>query len=322
MTAINKLYVLSSEFDYNVIVSPCTGPDFARRMSLPCTTFDDVRANIAGLRDYWLIIDTRMTDAESVVLGDVIRANPEVRFVLDVIDPGNGHMRRRYYQLLLEVAREPNAWFMTPYVPNGVVAELDRASGGRRLAVIPYPYQEDVERPLGGERRRQIILSGAQNRAVYPLRRRMKKLAQWHPLVARQVSRLPHPGYPDVGQIKKHDIIGHRYVEHLAGFTHMFVCSSIFRLEFLKYGECAAAGCVPVGERPYGFEPDMAEPFFELDFSGWLSLARSIRNALQMPADEVEDRARRYRDAYRRHRNATVLNQRLDDFLRSASTAA
>ena len=129
---------------------------------------------------------------------------------------------------------------------------------------------------------------------------------------------LEHPGYPDIGHEQKHEQIGARYVKHLARYAFMFVSPSRCRLEFLKYGECAAAGCVPLGVLPRGFPRAAAEAFVELDFSSTFRLERSVRRALQMPADEVRDRARAYRAALRTARDAAALNETLDAFLASA----
>lgn len=321
---MQKRYLISSDMDYSKSISPAAGPVYAGRMGWSALRFDDVIGAKAKEADPkgWTVVDNRLSERECELLVAAIEANPEEPFVLKVIDPYYEWCRDHwYYRMLFAVARRPNVWFLSPYVPDELVADLDRASGGDRLVVIPYAYPLDVEQPLGGNRKPSVIFSGNQHRAVYPFRYQFAQLAKWWPPVRRRVEVLEHPGYPDIGQEQKHEQIGARYVEHLAQYAFMFVSPSRCRLEFLKYGECAAAGCLPLGALPNGLPAEAVEPFVELDFDGTFRLERSTRLALQMPADEVEARAAAYRAAMRTHRDPAVLNKALDAFLAAAVPA-
>lgn len=321
---MKKRYLISSDLDYSQSISPAAGPVYAGRMGWPTLRFNEVfsaKGEAVGSQG-WTVVDNRLSERECELLAAVIEANPETLFVLKVIDPYYEWCRDHwYYQMLFAVARRPNVWFLSPYVPAELVAELDRASGGDRLMVIPYAYPADVEQPAGGERKQRVIFSGNQHRAVYPFRDQFDRLAMWWPPVGRRVEVLEHPGYPDIGQEQKHERVGARYVEHLASYAFMFVSPSRCRLEFLKYGECAAAGCLPLGTLPNGLPAEAAEAFVELDFGSVFRLERSTRRALQMPADEVGARARAYRDAMRTHRDSTLLNEALDASLAATVTA-
>ena len=290
----------------------------------PCcaSTMSSVPKGAVGGSEGWTVVDNRLSERECELLVAAIEANPETPFVLKVIDPYYEWCRDHwYYRMLFAVARCPNVRFLSPYVPAELVADLDRASGGDRLVVIPYAYPADVEQPAGGDRKPRVIFSGSQHRAVYPFRYQFDRLATWWPPVGRRVEVLEHPGYPDIGQEQKHERVGARYVEHLSRYAFMFVSPSRCRLEFLKYGECAAAGCLPLGTLPNGLPAEAAEAFVELDFGSVFRLERSTRRALQMPVDEVEARARAYRDAMRTHRDPALLNEALDASLAATVSA-
>ena len=250
---MQKQYLISSDLDYSRSISPAAGPVYAERMGWPVLHFDDVFGDegIVGVSEAWTVVDNRLSERECELLVAAIEANPEPPFVLKVVDPYYEWCRDHwYYRMLFAVARRPNVYFLSPYVPAEVVADLDRASGGGRLAVIPYAYPADVEQPAGGDRKPSVIFSGSQHRAVYPFRYQFGRLTKWWPRVGRRVDVLEHPGYPDIGQEQKHEKIGARYIEYLSRYAFMFVSPSRCRLEFLKYGECAAAGCVPMGVPP------------------------------------------------------------------------
>ena len=321
---MSMIYVLSSDLDYRQSISPAAGPVYAERMGWPTLRFDDVFGSGGEVieTEGWMVVDNRLSERECEILEDAIAANPEALFLLKVIDPYYEWCRDHwYYRMLFAVALRPNVWFLSPYVPAELVADLDRASGGHRLVVVPYPYPADVEQPAAGDRTPSVIFSGNQHRAVYPFRYQFGRLATWWPPVGRRVDVLEHPGYPDIGQEQKHQTVGARYAEHLARYAFMFISPSRCRLEFLKYGECAAAGCVPLGALPRGLPVEAVEAFVELDFGNAFRLERSVRRALQMTSDEARDRASRYRDAMRSHRDAAVLNELLDAFLASAVAA-
>ncbi|MEP0548299.1 MAG: hypothetical protein ABJF88_15285 [Rhodothermales bacterium] len=321
---MKKQYVISSDLDYSQSISPAAGPVYAERMGWPVLSFDEAFGSEFEIlcSEGWTVVDNRLSERECEILTASIEANPEMPFVLKAIDPYYEWCRDHwYYRMLFAVARRPNVYFLSPYVPAEVVADLDRASGGDRLVVVPYAYPADVEQPAGGGRKQQVIFSGNQLRTVYPFRYQFDRIATWWPPLGRHVDVLEHPGYPDIGEEQKHEQIGARYIEHLARYAFMFVSPSRCRLEFLKYGECAAAGCVPIGVLPRGFPADATEAFVQLDFDNVFRLERSTRRAIQTPADEIEARARAYRDAMRSRRSASVLNEQLDAFLASASAA-
>lgn len=311
---VQKRYLISSDLDYGQTISPAAGPTYAERMGWPVVEFDEAEYRSGE----WTIVDNRLSERECEAMPGIVDGHGESLFVFKVIDPYYEWCRDHwYYRMLFEMARKPNVWFLSPYVPAEVVADLDRASGGR-LAVIPYPYPADVEQATSGEKRPKMLFSGGQHRAVYPFRYQFDRLARWWPPVGRHVDVLEHPGYPDIGQEQKHEKVGAKYVAYLAEYAFMFVSPSRCRLEFLKYGECAAAGCLPVGVLPNGLPTDAAEAFVELDFSSVFQLERSVRRALQVPSGEVASRAAAYRAAMQRERSASALNATLDAFLSSA----
>ena len=314
------VYMLSEDMDYSRSISPAAGPVYAARMGWTTASLGDVEERESG----WVAVDNRLSEPECEALIDLVARKPDVRFLVKVIDPYEEWCRgHHYYRALFRLKDLPNVSFLSPYVPKEVVKDLEQASGRGRLVVVPYPYpvEHEVDVPLD-DRQRDVIFSGNQHPHVYPYRHRFRRAVTWWPPLRRRVATLEHPGYPDIGHEQQHDKIGDRYVAHLSQHTHMFLSPSRCHLEFLKYGECAAAGCLPMGALPDGLHPDIAAPFVQLDFDGLHRLVRSARRALEMPRDEVEARATAYREAYRRHRSSRVLNAKVAEFVGAGSSQA
>ena len=323
-----KTYLMSSDLDYALMISPAAGPTYAKRMGWATVDVDTLTRGKepASLREATgegaVIVDNRITERECHALVEHLNCDTETPFLFRVIDPYYEWCRDHwYYRMLFAVAERPNVGFITPYTPAELVAELGQASGRDRLLVVPYPYPEDIEQPLDDDRRPDIIFSGNQHRRVYPFRFAFGQLSTWWPPVRLRVDGLEHPGYPDIGHEQRHEIVGALYVARLAQYMYMFVSPSRCRLEFLKYGECAAAGCLPIGALPNGLPQEAAVAFVELDFRSAFRLERSIRRSLQMPSNEARVRASAYRETMKVERSAKVLNELVDEFL-SGSTLA
>lgn len=317
---VAKLYVVSSALDYGLTIAADGGPAYAARIGWPWIDFASLHTSAAQC----LIFDPRLSPAECATMPQLIDEASDHLFVFRVVDPFEESCRNHhYYRMLFAMVDRPNVAYLSAYTPAEVVKDLRDRCGRSRFLILPYAYPAAEELTLDAPfvRRRSIVLSGAQNRQVYPLRHRMRRLRSWGIGLRHRIDELPHPGYPDIGHTAKHGLIGRRYLEHLARYTFMFVSPSRCRLEFLKYGECAAAGCMPVGEAADGLPREAARALFRVDGSSAVRLYRSVKSALGMPVDEVRARAEAYRSTMRTERSAVRLNAGLDEFVRGRIAA-
>jgi hypothetical protein len=306
-----KVYILSGTWDYARNIASDAGPAYAQNMGWEFDTLD----HIGRHTDCINILDNFVSEAEGPALEAHIARNPDTLFLLTIVDAYYRVARKRWiYRFLNQVKDRRNVFFLSKYLPAEFVEELDQATHRRKMVFVPFPFVDryHTDRPLAS-RIRKISFSGFVNKEVYPLRTRFLRAVTWNPLLWGQVAKLPHPGYDRSSKTLTHDLIGPRYIEYLSRYVFMLnVPSRSGRLEFLKYGECAYARCVPVGKTPESFTARMRAPFVELDFD---HLHRSIRRLFSMPDSELAARAQDYYAAMEADRNPAVLNARLDGFL-------
>jgi hypothetical protein len=309
---MEKAYFLSENFDYSKTISPATGPAHAERNNWKIKSIKDVWKK----EEEFKIIDNRLSSEECEKIKKEIKyyKNP-VCFV--IVDPYKEWCEEEaYYKMLYEIAKKENVFFLSKYEPKEVTEEIEKLGGEKKMIVYPYAYNDDKEfEKKWKNKRSKIFFSGNQHRNVYPYRYMFENVRKyWLPL-SNNIDKLDHPGYPDIGEEKKHDIVGRKYIEEISEHQFMFISPSRCRLEFLKYGECAKAGTVPVGMPPAGFTPEMRDPFFELDFSSYPALIRSTHALFNMSMREKRDRVTEYRRAMRKYRSPDQLNRKLDAFI-------
>lgn len=310
----DRCYLVSSTFDYDATICTDYGPAYGRHMGWSVAGLDDAETVVDDMPV--VLVDTRYDEAECERLKALVRAHRETTFGFSVIDPFHWVVERPYPAMLFELKHEPNVFFLSRYRPKEVVQDLIDGAGPEKLVVIPYAYVPPAQ-PINGfeQRHWRLIHSGRHNASKYPYRQTVYRLHKWIRPFRSYVDVLSHPGYPDAGETLQHDVVGDEYIEFLAGYAFMSVTPSRLHLEFLKYRECAMAGCVPIGIPPDGFPDALCEPFVNLSPGGPLSAAFYLTRGLAMSNAEAEDRARKYRDAYRTHRSPDVLNAKLDAFL-------
>jgi hypothetical protein len=181
----------------------------------------------------------------------MIKLNPKINFIVKIVDPLFEHRHHYYYEWLLEVIKNKNVRLLTVYEPKEFTAHISSLSVNPAI-YIPYPYLEDQELPLYdlAQRKNKIIISGALNRDIYPIRAGIWQKSRRSP------SRLfydvlRHPGYSELGKEDRlHKYIGREYIKYLSKYKFMLVCGSRCKIELLKFHECAYSGCLPVGEAP------------------------------------------------------------------------
>lgn len=310
---MKKVYLVSDNFDYNKTIAPDVGPEQAKRNEWKT----DYLSNYSNHVGEWIIVDNRLTGEELSKVAKIVKEYRKNPFQFVIVDPFEEWCRGySYYQFLFEICNKKNVFFLSKYTPDEVAEDVRQRAGYDKMVVVPYPYPEMQEVHISwSDKKDKIFFSGNQDANVYPYRHKFGNASKYWPPARSRVSKLQHPGYPDDGQEKKHNVTGDKYVERIAHHQFMFISPSRCHLEFLKYGECAAAGSVPVGAVPDGFNEAMANPFVELDFSSYFRLIRSIHRLFDMSEEERVDRAEAYREAVKKYRSPDRLNRRLDDFI-------
>lgn len=94
----------------------------------------------------------------------------------------------------------------------------------------------------------------------------------------------------------------------------MFITPSRCDCEFLKYSECAAAGCLPVGKACSSLPEQAKENMVEIDST---SIGKSIKKIFSIPVDEVKEMAQNYRNIMIKERSKDILNNMLNEFVKN-----
>ena len=295
------LYLISSIFDYSKVIAGDVGPLFAADYGLKAVT---LASDELASADY-VIVDNRFDPSE---FADLARHVKQTRAttLLKVVDPYYQHRDSGWYRFVEGLVDHPGVHLALTYTPSELTALYLSRAEKTKCVFMPYVYNEEREVPLDhAGRMRRLALSGGDVPDLYPVRARMVLLSRLWPPFWFLVDRLEHPGYPDIGQSAKHEVLGERYVEWLALHRFAFVCSSRCRLEFLKYREVAYAGCVPVGDMPYTLLdcPENARIGFG---SNPFRLTRELMNC-----DGTEAAAMAYRGFLRDRRAAPKMRERL-----------
>jgi hypothetical protein len=306
--ATKIIYLLSADLPYEKMICPDSGPEYARSMGWPTAPLEE----IGRYRDWVAVIDDRISEKECRRLETYVRANREQRFVPKIVDPLLEKREQPYYQLLFRLADRKNVRYLSVYSPTELIDELALRVGPGRMVTIPYPFIAEAVLTEEGSRKRQIAITGADHPWYYPLRVAVAEAMSSNPLFEGGFCRLEHPGYPDVGHVAKHRVIGREFIRFLSLHMFMLVCPSRGKLELLKFTECAYANCVPVGEAPSSFTAEMASHVVPLHPE---SLSDDLIRVLEMPGDEAESRAKAYRTIMSRERDVRVLNRRFSEFL-------
>jgi hypothetical protein len=294
------------------------GPPYAKSLQLTWSGVDSLRQPASS--GEVLIVDSTLNDAEVRTVREFIERQPTI-VLLKVVDPywvrGNYGKHKSAYSALVEShCRLANVAILSPYEPSEwlrMVVEKFHP----KLLVLPYPYVREAEQPLTlanfSERLDRAILTGARSARKYPRRARIHRLRYLLPGYRKNFDLLEHPGYPIPGEARRHNLIFDDFVKFIGGYKYFFVDPSRANLEFLKYTECAYAGCVPVGA-PCSSLAEAAQRLV-LDTAAFL---QSMKESLAVRNRSHFDRAHDYRSIMSQTRNAEELRARLETFVRSS----
>jgi hypothetical protein len=309
--AVKIIYFISSNFRYETVIYSGIGPRFARSFGWPTMPISSIQESTcdAGL------IDGRLTKEDLVQIDAFLTASPKRDFPIffRLSDPEMPLHNQESSRFLFRKKDAPGVHYFSLYDPEGPMLDFVRSLKRSRVVRLPYPFDasKQIDRDFV-RRKRRVFLSGAQSRELYPLRHDLWRKRRWNPLARLAVSELQHPGYPDIGQRQRHGLIHERYIDHAAGNTHFFLCPSRYRVELMKYVECAYAGCVPIGEPPGSLQDQVHHCF--LSYSGRTA---ELLKAIAADKQEMAGMAAEYRRILRAIRDPARLNASLEDQIRA-----
>ncbi len=308
---MHKILLISNDYDYSKMITTYdAGPGYAANMGWQYDSIDKISLYLDSIN----IIDNRISEAECFKLEEYVLSHTNNFFVFKIVDSYYEWCQNHwYYRFLFRIKKLVNVLFLTNYIPTEIVKELNDDTNNKKMVFIPYGFNNNHKIDNDFTKRiKKVIFSGNQDRYVYPYRYSFARSIKRNPLLWNKVKFLKHPGYPDIGQKLTHQMIGNKYIEYLSRFKFMFISPSRCGLEFLKYGECAYAYCVPIGKAPASFSSTLKEFFIELNFD---NLAKSIRYIFSIPESELKDIAENYYFTLKQERSPDFLNSKLDDFL-------
>jgi len=287
-------------------------------LQLPCAGIGSLGERASGRQS--VIIDNTLSDGEVSAVREFIERQ-EAAVLLKVVDPywvrGNyGKYKSAYSALVESHCALPNVALLSPYEPSEWLKMVVKKFKPK-LLVLPYPYVAEAEQTLELEsfsaRQDRAILTGALSGRKYPRRARVYRRRYLLPSYRRNFDLLAHPGYPNLGEARRHNLIFDEFVRFISGYKYFFVDPSRANLEFLKYTECAYAGCVPVGA-PATSLPAAAQQLV-------LDTSRFLKSMQQSAASRNKghfEAAREYRAIMSKSRNSEAMRSRLQTFIQSS----
>lgn len=294
------VYLVSGQFDYYAATNPDAGPQYAEDIGLRWEPFC---GSLDG-PDTVYIVDQRLTADELSTIKDIGDSDESIRLIFRLVDPyysfsdDNGFITIAFSW----AARERTA-ILSAYQDKELASYLLAAYGHNRFHVSPYPYAaiKEVHNKQWHDRIKKVIISGSNAKGLYPLRTfaRYKRNTslRWRLMTVDQ----RHPGYMAAKSLA---LTGDRYLEYLSGFKLMLICPGRSNLEFMKFRECAYAGCVPVGMPADGLPQDAADCIIPMNWERFPEKLARLRGYSDL---ELEEMAFRYRNAMRMHRNPSMM---------------
>ncbi len=302
---MNKIsYFLSCRFDYESTISRACGPSYAASYD-----WDTKPLNLLSKSGSEIcVIDNRISPDEMGIVMEAIR-DSDKRILLKFHDPYLRNLNKPYFEFIFSLQPQNNLFFLSPYPPVELGEKIVERHGREKFLHIPYAYDRSREVNIPLEKRtKRLVLSGNLSPELYPFRARFRKESYRKLWSLFKVSYLPHCGYPDIGMKLKHEYFGNKYIDFLSNNFSMLVSPGRLGLEFLKYSECAYAGCVPVGQKPKAFSDLSNSSFFSINES---NIRKSVENLFSTPLHELSEISLSYRVWMRKNRSSEKLNAKL-----------
>lgn len=301
--------IVSEKFNYEKAIVPDCGYEYARALgisSVPISKADFSSSSI------W-IIDNRIEATEHSFLLPLLARHKQTKTLIRVIDPyWETADTTPHLHFAFKASRLPNVGFLSPYQPEEVIKFLsDNALSTGAFFVSPYPYEKENEIEIEAtweKRSKKIALSGRRNAEVYPYREFMYRKRWTDPNMWGMIRTLTHPGYPDLNHALLHKRVGRSFVEWLSRSEVCYLCPSRCHLEFLKYRECAYAGCCPAGVPPKTMDTYLRDIILRLDLTCYQYNRDFV---LEQSKQDRMKRALAFRQAMQKKRDPKRLREKL-----------
>jgi len=303
-------YLLSNLVDYSLLICDDAGPGYAANMNWETIVIE----NIDAVRPQEvLIIDPRIQEHELEAIELCVSKNNKIRFFFRVADPYTEVYQKHFYYIFLKkIAKYNNVYLLSTYEPRELVIDLEKHYFAGRFLHLPYPYLKNKEIHHKKPRKNKIILSGSVNQDIYPYRTGIWRKVTRSLLRFLFFDILQHPGYIEItpNDKHKHAFIKQEFINYLSEYKYMLLCPSRCGIEFLKFNECAYAGCVPIGLAPDSYPTSICS-FFSLLRNDFL-LIDTIKIIIHGYKRNTVNKIRKF---LQDTRNPAVLNETFKKFI-------
>jgi|688.fasta_scaffold131060_3 hypothetical protein len=300
----NITYFLSDKFNYRLMICNDAGPNYASSYGWRTEMLSSILTSNSDI----YVIDDRIDSSEFSHVIEALKKRDSI-YLLKVVDTYIQSSKLDYIQFLLSLKSQSNLFFLSPYQPEEIGQELVVKHGLDHFIQIPYAYDKNREINFNlQQRKKRIVVSGNLAPVGYPFRSKFHKQTYHKFWSLFKTAYLPHPGYPDIGQKLNHGYFGDKYINLLSQHYFMLLCPGRLKFEFLKYSECAYAGCVALGKKPISLSDLPDELFFNIDEN---DIQGSVKKLFQISLQELEQMASGYRQWMRINRNPEYLNRLL-----------
>ena len=302
-------YILSSRFDYNSLISGAAGTPFAKDYGWQTAMLENLRDAPSDVA----VVDHRFVPDEIDALREVI-TNSKITFVLRLVDPYFEYARDHWwYRFVSEMLDHSRVHIMLNYQPAEFTALLASCARRSQFLFAPYVYRRELELPGDHEKRvHAMLLSGAREPALYPLRAQMHRVTFSLALLAPHDQDASSSGLSRPSAVLCATDCYKGCLHHSAGVVPLrggMLLAVPTRV--LKYREFAYAGVAPVGDMPATLLDCPADAWVPWQ-RNFVALTQTLRN---MPAMHTAERAESFRRFMRDRRHLDDMRARVTEQL-------
>lgn len=288
------------------------GYEFAKSFMINSITVNDLENDLRSNNNDSVIyvLDIYIAKKEMDTIYKLKDINPKCKFLFLIVDPWYRTFTQpcfnTYHYCIKWSLKYHNFGILSMY---HIIAELRSrivkyALPDNKCIQINYPYCDNHEVVLDFDsfrkRKHKILFSGATRLNEYKDRRNFLKHVD-----KINYKILKHIGSYYKGRLK-HNIFGEKYVRYLSEYKFYVTLPTYFNLEFLKYSECAEAGCVPIGTTPATMPDNIIYNLHPQDTNNWNN---SIRKLFTKTDEELYEMATNYRTFFKKNRNISLLKE-------------
>ncbi len=303
----NFIYILSDRLDYSKLICNDAGPGYAQSMSWSTLSIKSL-TKLDSKSIY--IIDNRISEKETFELSEIITENPTIDFIIKLVDPFFENYNHFYYLWVCKILVLENVRLLSVYESKEITFLISHITS-KPIIFAPYPYDPTKEVSLKnlGKRSNKVIISGSINKSIYPFRSAIWQKSR------RSLSRflfdiLKHPGYAEIHkQDFTHNFTKSNFIKYLSNYKYMLLCGSRCDIEFLKFHECAYAGCLPIGKYPTIFPKEIKNLFYTPNVKNLFS--STVKYLLKWNKLDHENKILLLRNYLSVNRSASEINKNI-----------